>query len=148
MIDDLMKNLQGGAVGDLMKKFNLDEGKAKGIFSNIGESTKEVMSKQVAGGGLDTVMNLFSNKTNGNKENGLQSTLSDNLIGKITSSLGVDSGMAKKITDSVLPSLMKSITSKNEETPSSDSSAIMNMFSGKGVDGIKDSITSKLGGLF
>ncbi len=148
MIDGIMDNLKGGMVGDLMSKFGLDESKAGDVFKAAGESTKETMSEKVMSGGLDTVMNLFSKKDNGASENGLLGGLQDNFIGKITSQLGLDSGMAKNISDMIIPKITGMITNKNEETDSSDTSSIMSMFSGGGASGIADSLKKGLGGLF
>lgn len=148
MIDQLLDSVKGGAMGDIMSKFGLDESKAKGIMDLAGGSTKEVMVDKVKSGGLDTVMSLFSNKENGESENGVMSSVQDNFITKITSQLGIDSGTAKSIADTVLPQITNMITSKNEETPSSDSSSILSMFGGDSLDGLKDTAMNKLKGLF
>lgn len=148
MIDGLMDSLKGGAIGDIMSKFGLDESKAGEIFKAAGDSTKETMSDKVMSGGLDTVMNLFSNKSNGSSEDGLLEGLQDNFIGKLTSKLGLDSGMAKNISDMIMPKITGMITNKNEETDGSDSSSIMSMFSGGGTSGIADTLKKGLGGLF
>ncbi len=148
MIDQLLENVKGGAMGDLMSKFGLDESKAKGIMDLAGGSTKEVMTDKLKSGGLDTVMNLFSSKENGESENGVMSSVQDNFISKITSQFGIDSNTAKSIADSVLPKITGMITSKNEETPSSVSSSILSMFGGDSMDSLKDSAMDKLKGLF
>jgi uncharacterized protein YidB (DUF937 family) len=148
MIDQLLENVKGGAMGDIMSKFGLDEGKAKGIMDLAGGSTKEVMTEKVKSGGLDTVMNLFSNKENGSSENGVMSSVQDNFVTKITSQLGIDPSIAKNIADTVLPKITSMITSKNEETPSSDSSSILSMFGGDSMDSLKDTAMDKLKGLF
>ena len=148
MIDQLLENVKGGAMGDIMSKFGLDESKAKGIMDLAGGSTKEVLTDKVKSGGLDTVMNLFSSKENGSSENGVMSSVQDNLVTKITSQLGIEPGIAKNIADSVLPQITSMITSKNEETPSSDSSSILSMFGGGSMDSLKDSAMDKLKGLF
>jgi hypothetical protein len=147
MIEGLLDNLKGGMVGDLMSKFGLDEEKAGGVFSAAGEATKEEMTKNVAQGGLSSVMSLFSNKENGDSENSMLSGLQDNFIGKITSKLGIDPAMASGIAGSIIPKITGMITSKNEETDEADSSSIMSMFGGD-TGGIGDSIKKGLGGFF
>ena len=135
-------------MNDIMSKFGLDQSKAEGIMNEAGGSTKEVMTDKVKSGGLDTVMNLFSNKENGESENGMLSSVQDNFIGKITTKFGIDPSTAKSIADNVLPHITKMITSKNEETPSSDSSSILSMFGGDSLDSIKDTAMDKIKGLF
>jgi hypothetical protein len=148
MIDNLLDNLKGGAIGDLMEKFGLDEKQADEVVKAAGSSTKNVMSKEVEGGAIDSVMKFFSNKPNGDKENGMLDNLTGDFVGNITRKLGIDKDKAMDIAKNFLPQLTGMITKKNEETPDTDSSSIMSMFGGKTMDNIKDTVTDKLKGLF
>ena len=148
MIEQLLEQVKGGSLNDIMSKFGLDQNKAEGILNEAGGSTKEVMTDKVKSGGLDTVMSLFSSNANGDKENGMLANLQDNFVNKISTKFGIDNATAKNIADSVIPKITSMITKKNEETPATDTSSILSMFGGDSLDSIKDTAMNKLKGLF
>lgn len=145
MLDSILGGLKDQIPTDLLEKVGLDSSKAGDIANLAGESAKEVMSKQIASGAMDTVMNLFSKKENTSSENSLQSALTSNFVGKLGSKLGLSEGMANTVAGAIIPKILSIITNKNEETPSSDTSSIMSMFGG--TDGIMDKAKGMLGGL-
>ena len=78
MLDSILGGLKDQIPGDLLEKVGLDASKAGDVANLAGESAKEVMSKQLASGAMDTVMNLFSKGENSSSANSLQNDLTSN----------------------------------------------------------------------
>lgn len=146
MLDSVLGGLKNHIPGNLLEKVGLDASKADDVAAIAGESTTEVMSEQLTSGGLDTVMNLFSSKKNSGNANNLQSSLTNNFVGKLGTKLGLSESMANTLATAIIPKILEMVTNKNEETDESDSSSIMDMFGG-GSD-IAGKAKDMLGGFF
>mgnify|MGYP000123766547 CR=1 FL=1 len=145
MLDNILEGLKDQIPGDLLSKVGLGADKADEVVAIAGESTSEVMTEQLTSGGLDTVMNLFSNKKNESNADSLQNNLTNNFVGKLGSKLGLSKEMAGTIATAIIPKILAMITNKNEETDESDSSSITDMFGGGDMLG---KAKGMLGGLF
>lgn len=146
MLDSILGGLKDQIPGDLLEKVGLDASKADDVANIAGESAKEVMSKNLASGAMDTVMNLFSKGENTSSANSLQNDLTSNFISKLGTKLGLSESMANTVASAIIPKVLSMITDKNEETPASDTSSIASMFGG--TDDIMNKAKGMLGGLF
>lgn len=146
MLDSILGGLKDQIPAELLEKVGLDASKAGDVASIAGESAKEVVSKQLSSGAMDTVMNLFSKGSNNSSANSLQDSLTSNFVGKLGSKLGLSTEMASTLSTAIIPKVLGMITNKNEETDATDTSAIAFMFGG--TDDIMDKAKGMLGGLF
>lgn len=146
MLDSILGGLKDQIPAELLEKVGLDASKAGDVASIAGESAKEVVSKQLSSGAMDTVMNLFSKGSNNSSANSLQDSLTSNFVGKLGSKLGLSTEMASTLSTAIIPKVLGMITNKNEETDATDTSAIASMFGG--TDDIMDKAKGMLGGLF
>lgn len=146
MLDSLLGGLKDQIPTELLSQVGLDASKAEDVAKIAGESAKEVMSKQMASGAMDTVMNLFSKGENSSAANSLQDTLTKTFVGNLVAKLGLDNNGAGAIATALVPKIIDMVTNKNEETDASDTSSLMSMFGG--TDGAMDKAKDMLGGLF
>jgi len=110
MLDNLLPLLKDQVGSDLMTKLGLDAGKADGALNAAASSVQEV----VGGQGIDmgTILNLFSNETNGSGANALLGQLGQNYLGKLTGQVGLDAGMANSVKDMVIPAITALLSDK------------------------------------
>ncbi len=147
MFSNILGSLKDSVASELREKAGVSEDQLPQIFDQIGRVTKEKLGGEVASGNLDSVMNLFSNKRNSAGANGIQTSLTSAIVSSLAGKFGIDEAKAKSIANIVIPKLMSMITSKNEETPDSDSSFLSGMVGGGSVD-MMGKAKDALGGMF
>ena len=144
MIDSVLSALKGQVTGELQQKADVAPNQLDDVFGVVKDAAMGTVGQQMASGGLDAVMNLFSNKSNSTSANTLQSGLTSSIVSGLIEKLGFDSGKSSMIATIVVPALINLITKKNSETPDDDASPLKDMFSG----GLGGAAGSMLGGLF
>jgi uncharacterized protein YidB (DUF937 family) len=147
MIADILSALKGGVANDLMTKAGVSQDQLPQIMDVVGDVTKNKLGGELASGNLGSIMNLFSNNANSSASDGIQASLTAGIVSQLSSKLGIDSGMANTIASIVIPKLLEMITSKNSETPDSDSSFISGIIGGDNA-GMMDKAKDVLGGFF
>ena len=75
MIESLIEGLKDQIGGQILDKTDVQTDQLPDIFSVIGDTVKSEVKNSMLDGGLDTVMNLFSNKPNNSGANLLQSNI-------------------------------------------------------------------------
>lgn len=134
MLNDLLGNLKSEVGDQIIKQTNLPEGKLDSVFSVLGDVTKKEVTGQMTGGGISSVMNLFSRKQNDDGANNLQSRITSGVISGLVSKTGLSGDMAGKVAQVAVPALIGLITKKNNNTPDDDPSPLNDIFgSGKGT---------------
>ena len=149
MIDALLSQLKDQVAGELKSKAGMNDEEVDKVVKATGKAADEEIGNTLSIGNIGTLMNLFSNQSNGSSANSLQNSLQQTLTQKIVEYVGVDQSKAQMISAIVLPQIMNLITNKNEQTPSDDSSPLMDMFSDviSGSGGKKSGGGGLLGGL-
>lgn len=107
---DALFNDNKGAIEKLLGSLNLT---SKEVDKTI-ESTKSVFGDAIAkesGGGLDTLLNLFSNDNNSSASNSFLKDMGMSLVKKLISS-GFNKQKASSIKELVLPFVVKLVASK------------------------------------
>ena len=89
MLDSILKSLASETSQDLVSKVGVPTEKLDDLFKVTGDVTQDEITKHVSKGGLDTVMNLFSNGANSSLANGLQNNLVNGLVSGFISKLGL-----------------------------------------------------------
>ena len=140
MLDQLLEDLQGQIGKEVQEKAGVDSDMMSKIMKMAGGVATEKVGKEMLGGGLSNVMNLFSKNDNNDGANSLQSNITDSVISNLTGKMGFDSGKASMITSLVIPAIMKMVTNKNNETADDDASPLEALFGGGGASGIASMI--------
>ncbi len=148
MLDNIISQLKDKVGGELQRKENVDSGQVDGIMDVVKNVAMEKVGKEMLGGGLENVMNLFGKKENHTGGDKLQSEISTGIMGGLMEKLGFDKGKAGSIVTMILPLLMKFITDKNSETADDDASPLKDLFGGGVKGGIGGAAGKALGGLF
>jgi hypothetical protein len=130
MIENLIEGLKDQIGGQILDKTDVKSNQLPDILSVIGDATKGEVKNSMLDGGLDTVMNLFSNKPNNSGANLLQSNITQGIVSGLIQKIGLNSSTASTIAGVAVPLLMNLITKKNNETPEDDSSPLNALFGG------------------
>ena len=144
MLEQLLEGLQGQVGQEIQEKAGVDSGMMSQIMKMAGSVTTQHVAKEMMGGGLSNVMNLFSNNDNNEGANSLQSNISSGVVSNLVEKLGLDHGKASMISSMVIPAIMSMVTKKNSQTPEDDASPLQELFGGESGGGI----ASKIAGFF
>jgi uncharacterized protein YidB (DUF937 family) len=148
MLEQLINSLKSEVGGQVLDQTNLPSGHLDKIFSVIGDVTKKEVAGNILKGNLSDVMNLFSNQTNTDGANQIQSNISSSVISNLTSKLGLSPEVSSNIASAALPGLINMITKHNSTTPDDDPSPLHDLFGTAGGSGILGAAKNLLGGLF
>lgn len=147
MLDNLIKTLTSQVGGDLQNKAGVKPDQLGGIMDVVKNTAGSTLGKQLTkGDGLNTMMNLFSDKPNNAAANGLQNVLNNDIVANLIKKTGIDQAQANQIAGMAMPALVGLITKKNNETPDNDPAPLMDLLGGGG-SGL-GGILGKIGGLF
>lgn len=152
MLDLILNGLKDQVAGDLQQKAGVKPNMLDDILKITGSVATKEVSKEMLGGNLGAVMNLFSNNSNNAQANSLQDNIMNGMISNFVQKLGLDQKTASMATTIIIPMLMNLITKKNAETPEDDASPLNDLFNPKGQQGgnnpLGGLIGKTLGGLF
>ena len=151
MLDLILNGLKDQVGGELQQKAGVQANMLEDILKITGNVATKEVSKEMLGGGLDTVMNLFSNQSNSPQAGSLQNNIMNGMVSNFVEKLGLDKKTATMATTVIIPVLMNMITQKNAETPDNDPSPLNDLFNPKGQGGnnpLTGLIGKTLGGLF
>lgn len=148
MLEQLINSVKSEVGSQIAAKTSLPSGKMDQVFSVIGDVTKKEVTKQMVGGNLSNVMNLFSDKPNNKDANSLQSNITSGVISNLTGKLGLSPQIANTISSIAIPALINMITKKNNATADDDPSPLNDIFGTLGKGGLGDAAKGMLGGLF
>lgn len=140
MLEQLLEGLQGQIGQEVEQKAGVDSDMMSKIMKMAGGVATQEVAKQMMGGGLSDVMNLFSNNSNNSNANSLQSNITNGVVSQLVEKMGFDQGKASMISSMVIPAIMNMVTQKNNETPENDASPLQSLFGGGKSGGIADMI--------
>lgn len=130
MLEQLLQGIQGQVGQEVQEKAGVDSDMMSKIMKIAGNVASQQVAKQITSGGINDVMNLFSDKPNNSNASALQSNITNDLVTNLIAKLGLDPQKAAMISTLVIPAVMNMITKKNGETPDNDSSPITDLFGG------------------
>ncbi|MFT3885572.1 MAG: hypothetical protein QM724_09115 [Flavobacteriales bacterium] len=143
MFDQILSQLQGQAVPELMSKFGLDTKQATGSVHAAADSVKEVVSGG-NGFGLDDVLNLFSNASNTSGAEGILSNIGNVMQGKLTGQVGLNAATAGGVKDMILPMITNLLSKHVGGDASNLQGLIGSLGGGKGVADMAKGMLGKL----
>lgn len=147
MLDELIGGLKNQVAGQLKTEDGVSDIQVDGIMDVVKNVAGEKIGGELLGGNTDSVMNLFSEKTNTPQANSLQSGLESGIADGLMEKLGIDSEQASSIVSKLAPVLIGLFTEKNNETPEGDASSLTDLLGGSG-GGLGNLAKKALGGLF
>lgn len=148
MLDLILNGLKDQVGQDLQQKAGVQQNMLDDILKITGNVATKEVTKEMMGGGLDTVMNLFSNNSNNAQANSLQNNIMNGMVSNFVEKLGLNKQTASMVTSIIIPTLMSLITKKNAETPDDDPSPLNDLFDQGGKSsGLGGLIGKTLGGL-
>ena len=128
MIESILKKLASETSKDLVSKVGIPSDKLDDVFKVTGDVAKNEIGKQVSKGGLDGIMSLFSNNENNSFANQIQGSLTNSLVSKLSSMLGISETKSKMAAGIIVPFLINLITKENSKTPDNDASPLTSIF--------------------
>jgi len=148
MLDKILESVTKEVGGSLVSKAGLNKDQATKAIELTGGATMDVVSNQLKGGDISTLMNLFSSKPNNASANGLQDKISKVVAEKLSGNLGLSQAQVNQVISTALPLVMSYVSKKNEETPDDDPSPLMDLFGGSTEKLLKGGAGGLLGKLF
>lgn len=151
MLDMILKGLKDQVGDELQQKAGVNQNMLDDILKITGNVATKEVSKEMLGGNLDAVMNLFSSAENNPQASSLQNNIMQGMVGNFVNQLGLKKETANMITSIIIPALMNMITQKNAQTPANDASPLQDLFDlgGQGGENPLGGLIGKtLGGFF
>lgn len=153
MLDQILNGLKDQIGNEVQQKAGVSSNMLDDILKITGNVASKEVSKEMLGGNLDTVMNLFSNGQNNSSANSLQNNIMNGMVSSFVEKLGLNKETASTVTSIIIPALMGLITKKNNETPDNDASPLTDLFNtavggGDSNNPLGGLIGKTLGGLF
>lgn len=114
MLDSILDAVKGQVVSSIAEKTGLGASQAEQTIPLAGESITEGLMGAVTGGNMDGILGMLQGATGGGEGGGLLNNMvfkgiAGNFIGKLTSQLGLDEGIAGTISSLALPMIMNKI---------------------------------------
>jgi uncharacterized protein YidB (DUF937 family) len=128
MVDAIMKALASNTSNELTGKAQIPQNLLGEVFKLTGNVATQEVAKQAASGGLNDLMNLFSNKPNNSTANTIQNNITNNLVQSLGAKLGLSKQQATLAAQIIIPVLMGLISKENSKTPDSDATPIQKIF--------------------
>ncbi len=144
MFDDIIKLAKDNLGDKITKEAKVEPDKLDGIMSVVGDVTKNEVTKEITGGGISGLMNLFSKSENNSSANSIQNNISTGIVSGLMEKVGLGGSTAKTIAGMAVPMVIKLITDKNSETPEDDPSPLTSLFGGDGIGNMLGGLASKL----
>ncbi len=144
MLDQLFSGLKEQLGSQITKEAGVDDSKLDGIMSVVGDVTKNEVTKELTGGGVSGLMNLFSNSSNNSAANSIQNNITSGIVEGLMNKVGIEGQTAKMVANTAVPIVMNLITKENSKTPEDDPSPIANLFGGGDSGSLLGGIADKL----
>lgn len=148
MLNSIISGLQSQLGSELQQKAGVTSDMAQKILQETGNIATSEVKKEAINGGMDTLMNLFSNKPNSKQSNQLQKNITDALVGSLSTKFKLPKAKATMIAGIVIPALMSLVTKENSKTKDSDPSPLESLFDLAGKGGAGKSIIGGILGKF
>lgn len=148
MIEELIGKLKSEVGGQLTSKTELSSLNLDSVFSVVGDVVKTEATKEMMGGNLSSLMNLFSDKPNNDGANQIQSQMSSGIVSELIGKLGISPEQANSVVAIALPALLNMIAKKKDGNSEDDSSFLGDLLGNVGKEEIGGIAKDLLGGFF
>ncbi len=146
MIEQIIGKLKSEIGGQLTSQTELSSGNLDSVFSIVGDVVKSEATKEMLGGNISSLINLFSDKPNDAGANKIQSQMSSGIVSELMGKLGISPEQSNKIVAIALPALLNMIAKKKDGDSNDDSSFLGDLLGNAGSGGIGGMAKGLLGG--
>ncbi|OAV44434.1 hypothetical protein A3850_007980 [Lewinella sp. 4G2] len=133
-----MGAVKGQIVSTISEKTGLDLGQAEQAIPLAQESVTEGLTSAVSGGNVDGILGMLTSAVGGGGEgllsNNVYKGIAGSFVSKLTSSLGLDSGIASTISSLALPMIMNKLGGATQAEGDSDGIDAGSLMSTLGLD--------------
>ena len=129
MLDQLINSAKGQLVSQLTQQTSLGAEQAEQAVPLAKESINEGLTSAISGGNIGGILDMVrsaagstgaSGGTSGLLQNAVYQGIAGNFINKLTSKLGIPSGMAQTVSSYALPFIMGKLANKTQEAGDTD----------------------------
>ncbi len=106
MLDSIISTLKGEVSNNLQTEAGVESSKIDGIMDVVKSVASEKIGSEMLGGGLGSVMNLFSGKNNTTAADGLQTSITTGVVNGLIGKMGFSKEKASSVTNIVIPVLI------------------------------------------
>ncbi|GAB3664328.1 hypothetical protein GCM10028791_39960 [Echinicola sediminis] len=131
-------------ISKMVGQFGLSKDQASKALDTTQKSLTETAGKEVAAGNLDGLLALVNKGSNASGSNTFQN-MANNLVGDYISKLGISQGIARQLTNFVLPLILDKIAAKTGGNAGKGD--LMKIIGGSAGDILKGKAGDMLGGL-
>lgn len=151
MWNEIINKAKDNILGEIQNRAGVNQQQAEKSVDMAGESTREVLLDEAKQGNVQQIMSLFRGNKPAASGNPLVQKISNNLVGKLVSQLGLSQNVAGTIESIAIPYILNLV---NQKTGGSDSApsaqSLVSLLGGSDAltSGLKDKLKSGLGGFF
>lgn len=152
MLDSLLDGIKGQVASTIAEKTGIDMGQAEQVVPTAKDSIMEGVMGAVKGGNMDGVLGMLSSATGGGGggllENALYKGIAGNLIGNLTSKIGIPAGIADQVSGLALPTILSKIGGAAQAAGDTDDIDQDSVMGAMGLDagGLLGKLAGGLGG--
>ena len=150
MLDNLFDSIKGKVMESITSEAGISTEQAEQVLPLAKDSIQTGLMDQVKDGNIDGILGMFNSSGNSLLENSIFSGIKQNLIGMITSKLGLSDSIAGMVANVGLSNIISSISGQAKgdggEVTKDGLMSTLGMSGGIG-DIAKDMLKDKLGGL-
>lgn len=144
MLDSIIKNIGPELIGKITGQFNLSEDQASKTMDITKDTILSTATQEVGKGNLDGVLAMV-NQGSAAKGSSTFQNIANNLVGTLSSKLGLSDSVATKLTDFVLPFLLDKLAAKTGGN--ADKKDLMEMLGDQAGNFLQGKAGDMLGGL-
>ena len=149
MLEEILKSVKGDLGNQLTDRLGMSSVETDKSFNVLGGSLQNVLGDESKGGGVNTLLNLFSDDDNSGDSDSLVEKLGGSLIGDLVGKAGLTQTKASGFKDMVLPLVISFISKKIGGNSDLLGSLLGGGKSGGALGNVASSLLKgKMGGLF
>ncbi len=152
MWNEIINKAKDNITGEIQNRAGINQQQADKSIDLAGESSREVLLDEAKQGNVQQIMSLFRGSKPGASGNPLVQKISNNLVGKLVSQLGLSPETAGTVETIAVPYLLNLVNQKTggqDSAPSQQSlMSLLGGGSGGLASGVTDQLKKGLGGFF
>lgn len=157
MLDSIINAVKGQVVSTLTEQTGLGAGQAEQAVPLAQDSISEGITSAMGGGNLGGILDMVKTAAGGGAtagspgglmQNMVYQNIATNFIGKLTTKLGIPTGVAEQVSAFALPMIMGKLAGKTQEAGDTDDIDQGSLLSTLGLDagGVLGKASDMLGG--
>lgn len=146
MIKQILTSVRAQIAGELVTELGLSRREAKKSISIAGDCASNIIQEEAQKGNTEALMSLFSEDIDSSLNNPIINRIRTLFLTKMSASLNIKGHKSAKVSDMVIPVLIKEIAQSFKTSNLSDFTAQLSLF--RGSARLRESLSSRLGNFF